>query len=147
MKPIIFLALFFLTHCVTTAVWMEKNYQPEKKGRLYYDPTPNLFDSNIVQKRRYDAEIKMKTFCNPLSPSIVKEESKEEVTGHATEYSSSAVNPAPAQKSHSVYYKDKQTTAAESRHSSQGPAWLSSQSSSVTSAITRNRVYIDFVCK
>ena len=144
---LIFSGSFILQGCVSTAQWQDKTYKPTKKGTLFYDPTPDLFDSEIVQKRRADAKMKMTDFCSPQAPQIISEKSREEVTGYRTDYSAEEDNPGSSR-----YYES--TTQAERGHlyshktsSETVNPRLYSEGSKVSYAVTRNRVYIDFICK
>ncbi|MCY4512403.1 MAG: hypothetical protein OXB86_01795 [Bdellovibrionales bacterium] len=146
---LMFFSLTFLQGCVSTsAQWKDKSYKPVKKGTLFYNPINNLFDSEAVQKRRTDAKMKMADFCSPQTPQIISEKNKEEVTGYRTDYSARKDNP--------YYSKSKavKTTRASgkglfsySASSSASNPVLHSNESQTSTAITRKRVYIDFVCK
>ena len=141
-------SLFLLQGCVSTSAhWKDKQYRPVKKGTLFYDPRAHLFDSEAVQKRRRDAEMKMKGFCRPQTPQIVFEKVREEVTGYRTEYSSTKDNPHPS-------YHSQQTTRAkdgalfsQSASSLTATPLLHSRASQTSTAIIRDRLYIDFICK
>ena len=148
MKFLIPVFLFFLQGCVSTsAVWKDKKYKPVKKGTIFYSAQPNLFDGEAVQKRRMDAKMKMADFCSPEKPTIVSEKNKEEVTGHYTSYSSSRDNPNPSYYSKSKTYADRGSYVSSSSTSQATKSLLHSSGSQTTSAITRKRVYIDFVCQ
>ena len=148
MKFFIPVFLFLLQGCVSTsAIWKDKSYKPEKKGTIFYSSQPNLFDGEAVQKRRMDAKMKMADFCSPEKPTIVSEKNREEVTGHSTHYSSNRDNPNPSYHSRSETYADRGSYASSSSSSQTSKPFLYSSGSQTTSAITRKRVYIDFVCK
>ena len=139
---------FILQGCVSTsAFWQDKSYKPEKKGTIFYSPVPNLFDGEVVQKRRMDAKMKMADFCSPQKPVIVSEKNKEEVTGHRTDYSSRRDNPNPSYYKESQTYADKGSFVSSSSASQTVKSSLHSSASQTTSAIVRKRVYIDFVCQ
>lgn len=146
---LIFFSLILFQGCASTsAQWKDKTYKPVKKGTVFYNPINSLFDSEAVQKRRTDAKMKMADFCSPQAPQITSEKTREEVTGYRTDYSSRQDNP--------YYSKNKsvKTTRASgkglfsySSSSSTSNPVLYSNESQTSSAITRKRVYIDFVCK
>ncbi len=74
--------LFLLAGCVTTASWQEKNYEPKRSGVVSYLLDRNIFDPEIVQKRRMDAKQKMRHFCKPKKYQVVSEKTKEEKVGY-----------------------------------------------------------------
>ena len=145
------LSLWFLilSGCVSTsAYWKDKVHTPVKKGTLYYNPIPYLFDKEVVEKRRMDAEMKMNSFCRPQTPQIVSEKNIEEVTGYQTQSSSRRDNPFPYYQSQSAVSQSKDRSHY-SKHSSEILANPSLHASETTTStpITRKRVYIKFVCK
>ena len=140
--------LFLLQGCVsTTAHWKDKQYRPVKKGILFYDPRIHLFDSEAVQKRRRDAEMKMSDFCRPQTPQIVSEKFKEEVTGYRTEYSSTRDNPHPSRHSLKTLRAKEGALVSQSASSLTAKPFLHSRGSQTSTAIIRDRLYIDFICK
>ena len=139
------LILLFLSSCISTrAYWEKKDYQPAKGGIIYYNPTPNLFDSTAVDQRKQDAQMKMIQFCAPAKPNIVSERMAEEVIGQSTNYSSSHNTPS------ATYYSREETKKDGSTQKEQGllsSPFSSSSGSSTSTNIVRNRVYIAFQCQ
>ena len=141
---LIILAAFLFQGCVTTtAVWQSKTYKPKKGGVVFYNSRISIFDSQAVQKRRQDALFKMRLFCEPQQYKIVSEENKEEVTGYQTSYQSREDNPNPSYReevraSDGFYTKSAQSVSDSSLHS---------QATRTEQAITRERLYIHFICE
>ena len=141
------LSLWFLTlsGCVSkSAYWSNKIYTPVKKGLLYYSVIPNF----AVEKRRMDAQMKMNYFCHPQTPNIVSERSKEEVAGHQVQSYSRKDNPLPYYQSQSTVSQSK-GRSHYSKHSSKmiaNPS-LYAHKTTTSTPITRQRVYIEFICK
>ena len=140
---VIFCSFLFQACVTTTAVWQSKKYEPEKSGIIFYDSKPNIFDSEALQKRRSDAMWKMKSFCEPQDFKIVSEKTKEEVTGYQTTYQSHKDNPNPSYhkevRASNDFYTESVTAGSASR--------LFSQATKTEHALTRERLYIRFVCK
>ena len=145
--PILFFPLF-LQGCVSTSAhWQDKTYKPNKKGVLFYNSQPSLFDGEAVQKRERDAKMKMADFCGPKKPEILTETNREEVTGYHTYSSSLRDNPHPSYQSHSLMRSTGSGFFSKSASSMVSKPFLHSSASQTSTALTRHRVYIHFACK
>ena len=139
--------MFFFTvfsSCVSAqAYWLNKEYQPKKRGIVYYDPSPNLFDSTAVQQRRQSARMKMRSFCNPKKAKIVSERKAEEVIGRQTFFSSHEDNPNPN------YYESVKATDKFYEKSERvfSQPVLSSSGTQTEQNLVRERIYIQFTCE
>ena len=129
--------------CDTTAVWKDRTYKPKKGGVIFYNSKGSILDSEAVQKRRFDAKLKMKNFCQPKKAQIVSESQKEEVVGYQTYYNSLADNPNPSYHEEVRATKNVFVKSAESTVK----GILMSQTTKTEQAITRNRIYVHFVCE
>ena len=141
--------LLILQGCVTPqAHWKDKSYKPVKKGTLFYNSQNNLFDPEAVQKRQADAKTKMEDFCRPKTPQIVSEKRREEVTGYRTDSSARKDNPYYSQsaKTYTTRANRKGLVSYGSSFRTSNPVLYSSESQT-SAPITRQRVYIDFICK
>ena len=142
-------SLFILQGCVTpSAQWKNKSYKPVKKGTLFYNSQSNLFDPEAVQKRQADAKMKMEDFCRPQTPQIVSEKRREEVTGYRTNKSAKKDNPYYSQstKTYTTRSNRKGLLSYGSSSRTSNPVLYSSESQT-SAPLTRERVYIDFICK
>ena len=85
----------------------------------------------------------MKNFCQPKKAQIVSESQKEEVVGYQTYYNSLADNPNPSYHEEVRATKNVFVKSAESTVK----GILMSQTTKTEQAITRNRIYVHFVCE
>ncbi|MDE0091821.1 MAG: hypothetical protein OXN83_00880 [Oligoflexia bacterium] len=139
----LFFCLFFQSCVSTQAHWQKKVYQPQKRGVIYYDPRPNLYDSSAVQQRRQSAKMKMRSFCEPEKAKIVSEEKEEEVIGRQTYFSSQEDNPSPTYretvKANNKFYEKSAQMFSSS--------FLSSSGTQTEQDLVRERIYIIFTCE
>ena len=136
--------LFLFQACVSTqAHWKKKLYQPEKLAVVYYDPRPSIFDKTAVQQRVQDAQMKMRSFCNPKKVKIISERKAEEVIGRQTHFNSTEDNP------NSNYYENVKANERFYKKSAQmvSQSVLSSSGSQIEQDIIRERIYIKFTCE
>ena len=142
---ILFLSAFILSCVTPRAHFQKRTYKPEKSGVIRYSLNPMLFQGDIVQQRRMDAQMKMSEFCSPKQPEILSEQKKEEVKGHQTstsyrDYSdthASAISSAAR-----IPHYSRSRTSSGARQSSR-----SGGSDTVSRPIIRTYNIISFACK
>ena len=139
----LFLSVIFSSCVSTQAYWQNKEYQPKKQGVVYYDPSPNLFDSTAVQQRKRDAKMKMRSFCAPNKAKIVSEKKAEEVIGRQTYFSSHEDNPNP---NYHESVKETEGFYEKSAHMF-SQSVLSSSGTQTEQNLVRERIYIKFTCE
>ena len=140
----LFYFLFVFQSCVSTqAYWQKKEYQPEKRAVVYYDPRPSFFDKTAVQQRIQDAKMKMRSFCKNKKVKIISERKAEEVIGRQTHFNKTKDNPNP------IYYESVNANKGIYQKSAQmfSQSLLSSSGSQVEEDIIRERIYITFTCE
>ena len=138
---VVLLFLFFLQSCVTPrAEFQSKVYKPEKKAVIRYNLSPTLFQSNAVQKRRMDAELKMEDFCGQQKPVIFSEKKEEIQTGY---YTNTSYNDQSNQNSNQFGVAGRQqfSSASSNVQSASGSA------STVSQPIIKTYNVISFECR
>ena len=140
---LLFFALIFQSCVSTQAHWQKKEYQPKKRGVVYYNPRPSLFDSSAVQQRKQDAQMKMRAFCDSKTVKIISERKAEEVIGRQTYFSSQEDNPSPIYRESVTANKNFYNKSAQMVSQS----ILSSSGSQTEQDLIRERIYITFACE
>ena len=137
--------ILFLSGCVTpSAEFLNRDYKPKKKGVVRYSLRPMLFQSNAVQQRRMDAEVKMENFCHPEKPLIVSEKKQEKEVGFRTSSSYHSSGQTGANY-HDQTYGDRYrygTAGAAAAHSQSGGG-----SSTYSEPVIKYYNVIEFECQ
>ena len=137
---------FLLLSCATPRAYFQKRiYKPDKSGVIRYRLDPVLFQPDIVQQRRMDAQMKMDDFCRPKQPEILSENKKVEIKGHRTSTSHRDYSDTHSSSVSSLtgvpYYSSSRVSSGGQNRSRFGG------SETVSAPITDTYNVISFACK